>query len=108
MSLDRVKNTTHGDERSGQRMNMPKRQREKLIKDASRYGKKWQNMEPGPLQDYVRTKGEYKRVKHFCGYIFIFQKNSTSLITMYPVPTEILAAQKTFELKGVDINETNS
>jgi len=94
MGKARVANTFHGNDRAVERTGLYKCQREKLIKDASRYGKKWQNLEPGPLQTYLRYKGERKRVKYFCGYVFVFQKNSTSLITMYPVPPKVLKNEK--------------
>lgn len=101
MGLNKVDNTYHGSIRTEERTELFKRQREKLIKDACRYGKVWQNMVPGPLRDFIQKKSVKKKAKYFCKYVFIFQRTSTSLITMYPVPEEILLAQKEYdEQKG--------
>lgn len=96
MGLNRVENTFHGKSRASERTSLSKKEREKLIKDASRYGKCYQNLQPGPLQTYVFFKSKNKKTKYFKNYIFVFQKTSTSLITMYPVPEKVLEDEKNF------------
>lgn len=101
MGLTKTDSTLHGINRAFERTGLFKKELVRLIKRASRYGKSWENMRPGPLQDYLKRKSAYKRVKYYCNYVFVFQKTSTSLITMYPVPEEILLAQKEYdEQKG--------
>ena len=99
MSRARVKNSAHSYDRVKERTNLSRRETIKLMKEASRYGVSAGCMKPGPLKEYLASKGDAKRVKYYKGYIFIFAKNSTSCITMYPVDEEVLRAEDIFNKK---------
>lgn len=103
MSRAKTGPTKHGIQRALERTDLPKRQAEKLIKQACRYGKCSAMLTDGPIKEYVENKTQRttKRVKYFCEYIFIFQKNSSSLITMYHIPESVVVAQKTYEAKEI-------
>ena len=99
MSRTKVKNSKHSYDRVKERTNLSKRETEKLMKEASRYGISAGNIPDGPLRRYIASKGDAKRVKYFKGYVFIFAKTSTSCITMYPVDEEVLKAHELVDKK---------
>lgn len=104
MSKSRVRNTDHVYKRVSERTNLSKSEAKRLIKQAQKYGKTYKKLPPGPLADYLKSKGKYKRVKIYEGYVFVFAKTSTSCITMYPIDEEIQKAQRIFDKK---LNLTN-
>lgn len=99
MSRQHTANTTHGIQRSRERTDLSSREVKDLIRSASRKGLTVTMLSPGPLRTYVAQRGTRKRVKYYKGYLFIFQKTSTSLITMYPVPTTVFEAQEQYDRK---------
>lgn len=97
MSRIKRKNPIHVFKRAAERTDFSKREAQRLIKEAQTAGKAYGNIPPGPLADYIKSKGNTKRVKVYQGYVFIFARTSTACITMYPIPEEVLKAQDEFE-----------
>jgi len=97
MARAKVKNTFHSYNRTFERLGIYKKAATKLMKEAQRYGKTAGQLPLGPIRDYLESKGTFKRVKLYRGIIFVFNKNSTSCLTAYPLPEEIKAKQLEFD-----------
>lgn len=97
MSRRRISNTKHSFKRAKERTELTKDEAKCLIREASVKGKAWGNLPEGPLKEFVKKRSKYKRVKYYRGYIFVFNKTSSSCITMYPVHQYVLDDQKQFE-----------
>lgn len=72
MSRIKRKNPIHVFKRAAERTDFSKREAQRLIKEAQTAGKAYGNIPPGPLADYIKSKGNTKRVKIYQGYVFIF------------------------------------
>lgn len=85
MSRNRVENTYHSYFRAAERFGWDKAHAKKMMKNASRYGKSCENVEPGPLQDFMRARqvSTRRRIKYYAGYIFVFASTSTRCLTVY-------------------------
>ena len=92
MGLTKTKTTRHSLERLKTRLGVTNRRvAERMIKEASRYGKKVESFEDGPLKDFLQNKANAgKRVRVFKNTIFIFCKTSNRCLTCYPIPEEFL------------------
>ena len=99
MSRTKIKNSAHSYERAKERTNIPKRRIKQMMKQASISGVAYGNLPNGPIKDYIGTKGNSKRVKVYMNHVFIFAKNSTACITMYPLDQELIDAQKEYDSK---------
>ena len=86
MSKIKSKNSSHSYLRAIQRCEWDKFTAKRMMKNASRYGKSYQNLEDGELKDFLKRKQDKtnRRVKYYSGYIFVFARNSTKCITVYP------------------------
>ena len=60
------------------------------IRCASKKGMSISEFEEGALKDYLRTKDHGKRIKVYKGTIYIFNKTSDRVITLYPIPEEFM------------------
>lgn len=100
MSRIKAKDSVHVFERVAERTTLSKRDAKRLIKEAQTAGKAYSNIPPGPLADYIKSKGTTKRVKVYQGYVFIFARTTTACITMYPIDEEVLKAQEEFDKKN--------
>lgn len=88
MSRNKTVNTLHSYLRASERCGWGKRQARDMMKKASRYGVAAGSMKEGPIKDYIAKKqygNPYKRIKLYQGYVFVFCKNSTRCITVYPL-----------------------
>lgn len=85
MSRTKAKNTYHSYFRAAERFGWSKDQARKFMKQASRYGKSWENIEPGPLKEFMKKKQQCtpRRIKYYVGYIFVFASTSTRCFTVY-------------------------
>lgn len=100
MSRNHTANTRHGTQRAVERTtNLSKRELSDMIRAASKRGLTAEMLPPGPLRTYVAQRGTKKRVKYYRDYLFIFQRTSTSLITMYPIPETVKLAQADYDQK---------
>lgn len=81
--------TNHSYIRICQRTGWSIKQAKDMVERASKLGLSPLQIDKGPLQDFCIVKGRFKRLKLYKGYIFIFNKNSNRLITMYKVPEEL-------------------
>lgn len=99
MSRTKVKNTHHAIVRAHQRTNLSKKQTLNMIKEAQRSGLCEGNLPHGPIRNYLRSKGKRKRIKLYKDYIFVFNKTSTSCITLYRLPDIVKEKQKQFDNK---------
>lgn len=92
------KQTFHGMMRARERGNMPSRVAKDFISSASKRGFSFNDLPEGELKDYVFGKFIYrqKRVKIYKGYIFIFNRTSNRLITMYPIPDNLVEEFNSF------------
>lgn len=92
MSIRHAKNpTTHGLRRLKSRVGIKnKRVAERMIAEASRYGKSIYDFPEGEFRDYLISKDHGKRLRVFKGIVFIFNKTSDRCITCYPIPDEHL------------------
>ena len=80
--------TIHGISRIKERTDLSlKKEALSLIRNASKHGKSPHFFRKNKkLHEYLLSKCSYsKRVKVYCGYIFIFNGGSDRLITMYPL-----------------------
>ena len=86
MSMKKLKNTTHSLVRTRERFGLTTSQAKKLIRNAYLYG-----ISPDKLEDEI-LKVKYlnkqnrtrKRIKIYENKVFVFCKNSTKCITIYP------------------------
>ena len=48
------------------------------------------NLPDGELRSFLKSRqvGQYRRIKYYAGYIFVFASTSTRCITVYPYPKE--------------------
>lgn len=85
MSRKRQPNTDHAYFRAAERCGWTKSKAKQMMKDASRYGKSCDILEPGHLQDFIKVRqiGTNRRIKYFQGYIFVFASTSTRCYTVY-------------------------
>ena len=87
MSRTKTDNTDHSYLRAAQRCGWNKQRAKSMMKSAQRYGKVYTNLPPGPIRDYLEKKQEanYRRIKYYAGYVFVFASTSTRCITVYPL-----------------------
>lgn len=85
MSRRKANSTKHSKERFIERTRYSEHNFQEYVTYASQYGK-CPNDFDGDFGDYLKVKGKYKRLKVFDGYIWIFNKTSNRLITIYSVP----------------------
>ena len=91
MALTKTRTTKHSLERLKTRLGVTdKKLAQRLIKEASRYGKSIDNLEDGSLKEYLKKKSCGKRVKVFKQTVFIFCKTSNRCLTCYLIPEELL------------------
>lgn len=90
MSRSRVKNQTrHGLVRMEERLGITdKKYATKLIRDASKNGLSIADFPEGQFKEYLKSKDLGKRIKIHGGNVYIFNKNSDKVITVYPIPDE--------------------
>ena len=60
MSRKRQPNTDHAYFRAAERCGWTKSKAKRMMKDASRYGKSCDNLEPGHLQDFISMPKHFK------------------------------------------------
>lgn len=66
------------------------------IRNASKKGLSIADIEDGPLKNYLKSKDHGKRVKLYKRYVYIFNKTSDRVITLYPLPEEYLEEAKKY------------
>ena len=90
MSRVKVTNTDHSYYRAAERCGWGKKKARDMMKAAQRYGKMYGNLPDGELRNFLRSRqvGQYRRIKYYAGYIFVFASTSTRCITVYPYPKE--------------------
>lgn len=90
MSRVRTQNTDHSYYRAAERCGWGKRKARDMMKAAQRYGKMCDNLPEGDLRTFLEKKqaGQHRRIKYYCGYIFVFCSTSTRCITVYPYGPE--------------------
>lgn len=99
MSRNKVKNTKHSIIRARERTDLNKKQIKNLIKEAQTAGIAAGNMRDGPIKTYLKSTGNHKRIKIYKDYVFVFNKTSTSCITLYPLKTELKEKQAEYDKK---------
>lgn len=90
--------TNHALERAMERTNWGKREFTDNAKLASKYGISPHNLPDGPLKESLLKKGDYKRIKVFKNYVFVYCKTSNRLITLYPVDMIYLEDESTIDV----------
>ncbi len=98
MSIRKGKNQTrHGLERAKSRVGIAnKHQAIVTIRNASKKGLNIADIEDGALKEYLKSKDHGKRVKLYKRYVYIFNKTSDRVITIYPLPDEYLEEYKKY------------
>lgn len=94
MSRKKSSNTSHVYQRAKERLNCDKSNAKLMIHNANIKGKTAHQLPDGTLKNYVLSKGTSKRIKVYKDKIFVFSKNSTRCITVYPIPKEILESEE--------------
>lgn len=83
------KQTRHGIIRMAERMGVnSQKQATEIIRKASKIGLDICDFPLGAFRDYLYSKKHNKRVKVYLGFVFIFNKTSDRVITLYKIPTE--------------------
>lgn len=90
MSKRKVKNRQHALDRGKNRLGFNKKQLHQLIKEAHFAGLTYDHLPQGKVRDFIESKNATKQVKLYKGIVFVFNKTSTSCITLYPLPKELL------------------
>ena len=88
------RNKLHAYQRASERLGLHRQEAERLVKEAWTAGKTYNELEDGPLKNYVYHKSRKKKVKVYKDTIFIFNKTSKTCITMYKVPNKILSLEE--------------
>ena len=90
MSRVKATNTDHSYYRAAERCGWGKKKARDMMKAAQRYGKMYGNLPEGELRNFLKSRqvGQYRRIKYYAGYIFVFASTSTCCITVYPYPKE--------------------
>lgn len=86
MARNKVRNTAHSYLRAAQRCGWNKHYAKTMMKAAQRYGKTYGELRDSPLKEFLEKKqnSNYRRIKYYNGYIFVFASTSTRCITVYP------------------------
>lgn len=91
------KQTHHGLQRMAERMGVTQKSvATKTIQNANRLGKCIQQFPDGEFKNYLLSKQHNKRVKVYKGFVFIFNKTSDRVITLYPIPEEFKEEYNTY------------
>ena len=109
MSRAKASNHKHALERGHARLNLPRKQVERLIKEAQTAGKTYDHLPLGPIRSFIKSRGQHKRVKLYQDIVFVFSKTSTACITLYKLDEELIKKQKEYEEKRTEVlnNENN-
>jgi hypothetical protein len=74
-----------------------------IVKSASKKGQNPIDFPPDTeIGKFLREKDVGKRIKVYKGNVFIFNKTSINLITVYPLPEELKEEYKLYERKNND------
>ena len=85
------KQTHHGIVRMAERMGINnKKIATDIIRKASQSGLDICDFPDGAFRDYLFSKKHNKRIKVYKGFVFIFNKTSDRVITLYKIPTEYM------------------
>lgn len=88
MARKHINSTNHSLKRMAERSKFKQEDFVNEIKSASKFGKSPYDYNNESLRKYLFRKGKDKRIKVYKNYIWIFNKHSDALITMYPLPRE--------------------
>lgn len=92
------KQTHHGLQRMAERMGVKQKSvATKTIENAVQKGKPISYFQDGLLKKYLLSKQHNKRLKVYKGFIFIFNKTSNRVITLYPIPEEFKEEYESYD-----------
>ena len=84
----------HAYQRAAQRLGLYRDEAYRLVNEAWSAGKAAEDLEDGPLKDYLMRKSLRKKVRLYKDTVFIFNKTSKTCITMYKLPENILLLEE--------------
>lgn len=85
MSRTKVPNTDHAYLRAAERCGWSKTKARTMMMKASKYGKSYGQIKDKKIADYIKARqvSTRRRIKYYCGYVFVFASTSTRCYTVY-------------------------
>lgn len=95
MSRNKVDNTNHAYLRAAERCGWNRERAKKMMRLANRYGKTYEHIEDEYIATFLEARqlGTKRRIKYYCGFIFVFARNSTKCYTVYKYEGETESEQ---------------